>query len=106
MLSYSIGTTLSMRRAASQRYEYEALRRRLSDSQERELIQFLNGPEGAIRLDERWYFRLANDLSIDPLIRRILGFHILGTKNAPDGAGTDSLRGCLLTPTLVPARPA
>jgi hypothetical protein len=36
-----------------QRDEYEALRRRLSESQERELIQLLNGPEGAIRLDER-----------------------------------------------------
>ena len=31
----------------SQRDEYEALRRRLSDSQERELIHLLSGPEGA-----------------------------------------------------------
>ena len=74
-----------------QRDEYEALRRRLSESQEGELIQLLNGPEGAQRLDERSYFRLANDLSIDPLIRRILGFYTLGTKNAPDQAGTESL---------------
>ena len=63
----------------------------MSQSQERELIQLLNGPEGAIRLDERWYFRLANDLSIDPLIRQILGFHTLGTKYAPEGTGTESL---------------
>ena len=63
----------------------------MSESQERELIQFLNGPEGAIRLDERSYFRLANDISIDPLIRQILGFHALGTKYAPDAAGTEPL---------------
>ena len=42
-------------------------------------------------MDERWYFRLANDLSIDPLIRQILGFHTLGTKYAPDAAGTEPL---------------
>ena len=63
----------------------------MSQSQERELIQLLAGPEGAQRLDERSYFRLANDLSIDPLIRRILGFHTLGTKYAPDAAGVESL---------------
>ena len=74
-----------------QRDEYEALRRRLSESQEREFIQLLNGPEGAIRLDERWYFRLANDLTIDPLIREVIGYHTLGTKQAPDAAGQDSL---------------
>jgi hypothetical protein len=74
-----------------QRDEYEALRQRLSESQEREFIQLLNGPEGAIRLDERWYFRLANDLTIDPLIREVIGYHTLGTKQAPDAAGQDSL---------------
>ena len=75
----------------SQRDEYEALRRRLSESQERELIQLLAGPEGATALDERSYFRLANDLSLDPLIRQVIGFHTLGTKYAPDAAGTESL---------------
>ena len=74
-----------------QRNEYEALRRRLSESQEREFIQLLNGPEGAIRLDERWYFKLANDLAIDPLIRELMGYHTLGTKQAPDAAGDGSL---------------
>ena len=86
-----------------QRDEYEALRRRLSKSQERELIQLLAGPEGAQRLDERSYFRLANDLSIEPLIRRILGFHTLGTKYAPPSARTESLP---LFPNLDPGQPA
>ena len=63
----------------------------MSESQERELIHLLAGPEGATRLDERSYFKLANDPSIDPLIRQILGFHTLGTKYAPDAAGTESL---------------
>ena len=74
-----------------QRDEYEALRQRLSDSQERELIQLLSGPEDAQRLEERSYFRLANDLSVDPLIRRVIAFHTIGTKYAPDAAGTESL---------------
>ena len=74
-----------------QRDEYEALRQRLSESQERELIHLLSGPEGAQRLDERSYFRLANDLSVDPLIRQVIGFHTLGTKYAPDAVGPESL---------------
>ena len=74
-----------------QRQEYESLRRHLSESQERELLKLLAGPEGAKRLDERRYYLLANDLSIDPMIRRIVGFHTLGTKYAPDSGGIESL---------------
>ena len=74
-----------------QRDEYEALRRRLSESQECELLHLLSGPEGAKRLDERWHFMMANDLSLDPMIRQIIGFHTLGTKYSPDTAGIESL---------------
>ena len=74
-----------------QRDEYEALRRRLSESQELQLINFIAGPEGAARLDERWFLRLANDLSLDPLVRKAIGFHILGTKFTPEPSGTASL---------------
>ena len=88
-----------------QRDEYEALRRRLSESQERELIQFLNGPKGATRLDERWYFRLANDPTIDPSIRELLGYHTLGTKHAPDAAGNGSLPLFPKTDPDLPAPP-
>jgi len=75
----------------SRRDEYEALRRRLSESQQRELIHLLAGPKSAIRLDERWYSLLANDLSIDPQIRQVIAFHTLGTKYAPEAAGQESL---------------
>ncbi|MCY4623952.1 MAG: radical SAM protein [Chloroflexi bacterium] len=75
----------------SQRDEYEALRRRLSESQEKELIRLLAGPQSAQRLDEGSYFRLANDHSIDPLIRQVVGFHTLGTKYAPSVMGPESL---------------
>ena len=74
-----------------QRDEYEALRRRLSESQELQLIHFLAGPEGATRVDERWFIRLANDLSLDPLVRKAIGFHILGTKHTPETSKTVSL---------------
>ena len=75
----------------SRRDEYEALRRRLSDSQENELIHLLSGPESATRLDERWYSLLANDSSIDPVIRQVIAFHTLGTKYAPEAAEQASL---------------
>ena len=53
------------------RDEYEVLRRRLSESQDQELIHLLAGPAEATEF--RWrdrYKRLVNDLDIDPLIRR------------------------------------
>ena len=74
-----------------QRDEYEALRRRLSENQEREFIQFLNGPEGAKQLGGRWYSMAANDLSLDPMLRQLIGFHTLGTKYSPDTTGIESL---------------
>ena len=73
------------------REEYEALRRRLSDSQQRELVHLLAGPESATRLDERRYFLLANDLSVDAQIRRLIAFHTLGTKYAPEAKEQESL---------------
>jgi hypothetical protein len=74
-----------------QKDEYEALRQRLSDSQERELIHLLSGPEAAQRLDERSYFRLSNDLSVDPLIRQVIAFHTLRTTDSPDATKSESL---------------
>ena len=73
----------------SQRDEYEALRRRLSDSQERQLIHLLSGPEGATRLDERWYSLVANDLAVDPQIRQVVAFHTIGTKFGPEVLGQE-----------------
>ena len=56
----------------------------MSASQEDELVQLLAGPPTARRVDERQFVRLANDLSVDPLIRSALRFHALGEKVPPE----------------------
>ena len=64
------------------RDEYRALRRRLSKSQEEELIGMLAGPTTAgVGLPRAHYRRLARDNTIDPLIREVMGFHTLDTKD-------------------------
>ena len=67
--------------------EYEALRRRLSTGQEQELIGHLAGPATAAPgLPRAHYRRLVNDSTIDPLIRNVMRFHTLDTK---DRLGTE-----------------
>ena len=61
----------------AQRDEYEALRRRLSPSQERDLVEILSGPVTTGSRREH-YRSLLVDRSIAPLIRRIIEFHTLG----------------------------
>lgn len=65
------------------RDEYEGARRRLSDSQEQELIHLLAGPTGATGLRKEHYRRLVADRSVDPLIRKVVHFHLLDTKDTP-----------------------
>lgn len=65
------------------RDEYEGLRRRLSESQEQELIHLLAGPVEAKGLRREHYRRLVTDRSVDTLIRKIVHFHILDTKDTP-----------------------
>ena len=82
------------------RDEYEVLRRRLSESQEQELIYLLAGPAEATKF--RWrdrYKRLVNDRNIDPLIREIIEFHVLDIK---DGPGSEVRRTLPLFPELNP----
>ncbi len=55
--------------------EYESLRGRLSKSQEDELLSILSGPADALGLMPSRYKKLAEDSSIDPLIRHILRYH-------------------------------
>ena len=62
--------------------EYEALRRRLSESQEQELINLLSGPDEARGLPRKNYQRLATDRSIDPLIRKMIEFYTLDTNDS------------------------
>ena len=66
----------------AQRDEYEALRRRLSESQERDLARLLSGPvTGKSRREH--YRSLTVDASIDRPIRRVMEFHTLGIKDGP-----------------------
>ena len=64
------------------RDEYDALRRRLSESQEQDLINLLSGPGEARGFLRKNYQRFATDRSIDPLIRKIIEFHTLGTDDS------------------------
>ena len=61
----------------AERVEYEALRRRLSASQERDLGGLLSGPVPSGSRREHYHSLMVNR-SIDPLIRRIIEFHSLG----------------------------
>ena len=71
------------------REEYKALRRRLSASQEQELIGHLAGPDTAMTgLPRTHYRRLAQDSTIDPLIRDAMRFHTLDTKDRVGGEET------------------
>ena len=73
------------------RDEYMALRRRFSEHQERELIRLLSGPMEATGLRRDHYQRLVRDSGLDPLIRQVLGFHILDTKDGPIADGVSDL---------------
>ena len=62
--------------------DYQALRRRLSPSQEQELVGHLAGPTTAgPGLPRAHYRRLAQDNTIDPAIRSVMQYHTLDTKD-------------------------
>ena len=63
------------------RDEYETLRGRLSNNQERELIHLLAGLKEAKSLGRDQYRRLATDRTIDPMIRKLMWFYTLDTKD-------------------------
>ena len=62
------------------RDEYEALQSRMTQSQENELVARLAGPPGAKRLDERRFTEMAEDSTLDPLVKEAMRFHAMGTK--------------------------
>ena len=66
-----------------QRDEYESLVRRMSDSQQQELVHLLSRPTEAKRLDEKRYQKLANDRTVDSLLRKAIAHHLLETKDDP-----------------------
>ena len=62
--------------------DYTALRTRFSESQERELIDLLAGPNIAMPgLPRDYYRKLTTDSTIDPLVREAMHFHTLDTKD-------------------------
>ena len=75
----------------SVRQEYESLRRKLSTSEEQELLSHLAGPAQATRLDERRFARLGNDLTINEKVREALQFHTLGSKFSPNSTSLEKL---------------
>lgn len=66
------------------RAEYEKLRERMSESQERELVALLAGPPDARNLPREYYRRIAASDAIDPLLRKVMRFHTLDTKDRCD----------------------
>ncbi len=64
------------------RDEYDSLHSRLSESQKRDLIGLLSGPVESKILPRKHYRNFMNDRSLDPLMREIIEFHILDTKDS------------------------
>ena len=67
---------------APQRKEYEVLRRRLSDRQEKELVALLTSERQSSGRGTGHFLRMASDRTIDPAIRKLMQFHALGTNEA------------------------
>lgn len=61
--------------------EYEAARRRLSASQENELLGLLAESGLSAGTRKANYLRWAGDRSVDPRIREVIRFHVLDTKD-------------------------
>ena len=66
------------------RDEYEGIRGRMSEGQTQQLIELLSGSQRAKKLSRENYARLAQDRSIDHLVREAIRFHILDTKDRMD----------------------
>ena len=66
---------------APRREEYEALRGRLSKRQNAELVDFLTMNPESGELGTRHFLRMANDRTVDPVIRNLMHFHALGTND-------------------------
>ena len=71
--------------------EYLALRQRLSNSQEIELAASLAGPPNARGLSRNNYVAIAKDSAFDPLIRKLMMFHMLDTNHRIDQAGKTAM---------------
>ena len=63
----------------AQKEEYESLRQRLSESQEKELGSLLANPAKGSGMGPRQFLQLANDQTVDQRIRQLMLFHGLDT---------------------------
>ena len=71
----------------AQREEYESLRRRLADSQEREFAHLLANPSNGNGMGPRHFRELASDQTVDRQIRQLMAFHGLDTRDDAKVAG-------------------
>ena len=83
----------------SMREEYDALRKRLSKSQEQELLAHLAEPTGGEKERARYYGRVAGSRGADALVRQVIAYHVLDTK---DTTVIDKQRVTTLFPRLNP----
>ncbi len=61
--------------------EYETLRRSMSTTQEEELLNHLSVPIGGEKVKQKYYGEVAGKRRVDQLIRDVISFHLLGTKD-------------------------
>lgn len=64
----------------AQKEEYEAMRQRLSESQERDLMSLLANPSNGNAFGPRQFLQVANDHTVDQTIRELMRFHGLDTR--------------------------
>ena len=64
----------------AQKEEYESLRHRLSESQEKELMSLLANPSNGNAFGPSQFLQVANDQNVDQRIRELMRFHGLDTK--------------------------
>ena len=62
------------------RDEYEALRKRMTESQERELTGLLSGPPGMRRPSEKQLTEMADEQSLDTMVQQALRFHAMHSR--------------------------
>ena len=61
--------------------EYASLRRRLSDSQEKEFVHLLANPSNGNGMGPRHFREVADDQTVDRQLRQLMTFHGLDTKD-------------------------
>lgn len=77
--------------------EYLALRNRMSDMQEKELLHYLTVPLRGDKAKEAHYAKVAKTRKVDKLVRDVIGFHLLRAK---DGKIADARQILLMRSAL------